>query len=190
MRWGQQAGYCVVGGQKVPLQKPRVRSVRKREVPLGSYEMLQQASLMEEAVWEKIMHGLTTRRYSDVTREMEQAYGIEKSTVSDHFIEASRQRLQKLETRPLGDYCLCAMLIDGTCFADQQLIVALGITLQGNKVVLGLRQGATENSTVVRQLLEDLKERGADFEVPRLYMCWTEEKRCRQPFTKWRARRA
>jgi transposase-like protein len=170
MRWGTQTGYCVVGGQKVPLERPRVRSVREREVSLGSYEMLQQASLMEEAVWQKIMHGLTTRRYSDVTREIEQAYGIEKSAVSEHFIEASRQRLQKLETRPLGDYCLCAMLIDGTCYADQQVIVALGITLQGNKVVLGLRQGATENSTVVRQLLEDLKERGLDFEVPRLYV--------------------
>ena len=97
VRWGKQAGYCVVGGQKVPLQRPRVRDVRQREVPLGSYEMLQQASLMEEAVWQKIMHGLTTRRYSEVTREIEQAYGIEKSTVSEHFIEASRQRLQKLE---------------------------------------------------------------------------------------------
>jgi transposase-like protein len=170
VRWGKQTGYCVVGGQKVPLQRPRVRDVRQREVPLGSYEMLQRASLMEEAVWQKIMRGLTTRRYSDVTREIEQAYGIEKSTVSEHFIEASRQRLQKLETRPLEEHCLCAMLIDGTCYADQQVIVALGITLQGNKVVLGLRQGATENSTVVRQLLEDLKERGVDFEVPRLYV--------------------
>lgn len=170
VRWGKQSGYCVVGGQKVPLQRPRVRDVRQREVPLGSYEMLQQASLMEEAIWQKIMHGLTTRRYSDVTREIEQAYGIEKSTVSEHFIEASRQRLQRLETRGLGEHCLCAMLIDGTCYADQQVIVALGITLQGNKVVLGLRQGATENSTVVKQLLEDLKERGVDFEVPRLYV--------------------
>jgi hypothetical protein len=116
VRWGKQAGYCVVGGQKVPLQRPRVRDRQQREVPLGSYEMLQRASLMEEAVWQKIMHGLTTRRYSDVTREIEQAYGIEKSTVSEHFIEASRQRLQKLETRPLSEYCICALLIDGTWY--------------------------------------------------------------------------
>ena len=170
MRWGQQTGYCVVGGQKVPLQRPRVRDVRKREVPLGSYGMLQQASLMEEAVWKKIMHGLTTRRYSDVTRELEKAYGIEKTTVSDHFIEASRRRLQQLEGRPLGEHSLCAMLIDGTCFSDQQVIVALGVTLQGNKVILGLRQGATENTTVVKQLLEDIQDRGVDFEVPRLYV--------------------
>ena len=121
VRWGAQTGYCVVGGQKVPLQRPRVRDVRNREVPLGSYHMLQQASLMEDAVWHKIMHGLTTRRYSEVVRELEQAYGIEKSTVSEYFIEASRGRLQKLQSRPLGEHTLCALMIDGTYFRDQQV---------------------------------------------------------------------
>jgi len=170
LRWGSEPGYCVVGGQKVPLQRPRVRDTRQREVPLGSYELLQRASLMEEAVWHKIMHGLTMRRYSEVVRELEQAYGIEKSTVSEHFVEASRQRVEQLMQRPLGDYALCAVLIDGTPFADQQLIVSIGITLQGQKVLLGLRQGATENATVVKHLLQDLRSRGVDFEVPRLYL--------------------
>ena len=170
VRWGAESGYCVVGGQKVPLQRPRVRGVRDREVPLGSYEMLQQASLMEDAVWHKMMHGVTTRRYSEVVRELEQAYGIEKSTVSEHFIEASRQRLEKLQARPLGDYQFCAMLIDGTCFEDQDVVVAIGLTLQGHKVVLGLHQGATENTTLVKHLLENLQQRGVDFEVPRVYV--------------------
>lgn len=79
VRWGSERGYCVVGGQKVPLQRPRVRDTRKREVPLGSYELLQRASLMEESVWQKMMHGLTTRRYSEVLEELEQAYGISPS---------------------------------------------------------------------------------------------------------------
>lgn len=170
VRWGSQKGMCVVSGQKVPLRRPRVRDVRQREVPLGSYEAFQQASLMEDAVWQKIMHGLTTRRYSAIVRELQEAYGIEKSTISDHFIEASRGRLQKLETRPLGRYGFCAILLDGTCFNQQQIIVALGLTLQGEKMILGLRQGATENSTVVKQLLEDLQTRGLDFEVPRVYV--------------------
>jgi len=170
MRWGSQTGYCVVGGQKVPLQRPRVRDTRRHEVALGSYELLQQGSLMEDSVWHKMMHGLTTRRYSDVIRELEEAYGIEKSTVSEHFIEASRGRLEKLMERPLQQYSFCALLMDGTCFADQQVIVAIGITLQGQKVVLGLRQGASENATVVKQLLEDFQRRGMDFEVPRLYL--------------------
>lgn len=170
LRWGTQTGYCVVGGQKVPLDRPRVRDVRHREVPLGSYEVLQQASLMEDSVWHKIMHGLTTRRYSEVIREIERAYGIEKSTVSEHFIEASRRRLDQLTGRSLAGQAFCALMIDGTYFAQQALIVALAITLQGHKMVLGLRQGATENTTVVKQLLEDLRDRGLDFEVPRLYV--------------------
>ncbi len=169
-RWGSQAGYCVVAGQKVPLQRPRVRDVRQREAPLGSYEMLQRASLMEDSIWNKIMHGLTTRRYSQVVRELQQAYGIEKSTVSDHFIEASRGRLRKLQARPLDQHVFCAMMIDGTCFHDQQVVVAIGLTLQGHKVVLGLHQGATENTTVVKHLLDDIADRGVDFDVPRLYL--------------------
>lgn len=170
VRWGAQTGYCVVGGQKVPLQRPRVRDVRNREVPLGSYHMLQQASLMEDAVWHKIMHGLTTRRYREVVRELEQAYGIEKSTVSEHFIEASRQRLEKLLARPLSEQVFCAMMIDGICFEDQEVVVAIGLTLQGQKMVLGLHQGATENSTIIKHLLEDIRQRGIDFDVPRLYV--------------------
>jgi len=170
VRWGNQRGYCVVGGQKVPLQRPRVRDTRSREVPLGSYELLQRASLMDESVWKKIMHGLTTRRYSHIIEELEQAYGIKKSTISEHFVEASRQRLNKLLARPLDQYALCGMLIDGTAFGDQQLITALGVTVHGQKLVLGLRQGATENATVVKQLLADLRERGVDFEIPRLYV--------------------
>jgi putative transposase len=170
VRWGSQAGYCVVGGQKVPLERPRVRDVRQREVPLGSYEMLQQASLMEDAVWNRIMSGLTTRSYGEVVRELKQAYGIEKSTVSEHFIEASRRRLEKLQGRPLAQHAFCAMMIDGTCFEDQKIITAIGFTLQGYKVVLGIHQGATENATVVKHLLADIEERGVRFDVPRLYI--------------------
>jgi putative transposase len=89
---------------------------------------------------------------------------------SEHFIEASRQRLDKLLARRLNEYALCAMMIDGTPFGGQHLITVLGLTVHGQKVILGLRQGATENSTVVKQLLEELRERGVDFEVPRLYI--------------------
>ncbi|HLI86364.1 MAG TPA: transposase [Bryobacteraceae bacterium] len=83
LRWGSQPGYCVVGGQKIPLDRPRVRDTRQREVSLGSYALLQRASLMEESVWQKMIHGLTTRRYSQVLEELEKAYGIKKSTISD-----------------------------------------------------------------------------------------------------------
>jgi transposase-like protein len=131
---------------------------------------MQRASLMEESVWHKMIHGSTTRCYSQVFEELEQAYGIKKSTISEHFIEASRQRLDKLLARRLNEHALCAMMIDGTPFGDQQLITAIGLTVHGHKLVLGLRQGVTENATVVKQLLDDVGERGVDFEVPRLYV--------------------
>jgi putative transposase len=136
----------------------------------GANELLQRASLMEDSVFDKMMHGITTRRYSAVVKELEQAYGIQKSAISEHFIDASRQRLETLMVRPLKEHAFCGMMIDGTHFGDQQLITFLGITVHGYKVVLGLRQGATENTTVVKQLLDDLQERGVDFEVPRLYI--------------------
>ena len=186
-RWGSEPGYCVVGGQKIPLQRPRVRDTRKREVPLGSYELLQRASLMEESVYQKIMHGITTRGYSAVIKELEAAYGIKKSTISEHFIEASRQRLDKLLARPLRDHALCAMMIDGTHFDGQQLITVLGITVHGQKLVLGLRQGATENASVVKQLLDDMRDRGVDFEVPRLYVL-DGGRRSPRPCAAWPAR--
>lgn len=169
-RWGKQQGYCVVGGQKVPLERPRVRNQERKEVMLGSYQSLQRASLMEEAVWEKIMRGLSMRSYAEVVRELKESYGIEKSTVSEHFRESSRQRLERLETRSLQGQQYCALFVDGTYFQKQNLIVVLGLNLLGQKRVLGLRQGATENATVVKQLLEDLQARGIDFSVPRLYV--------------------
>ncbi len=154
-RWGSEPGCSVVAGQKVHLHRPRVRDHKNREVPLGSYELFQRSSLMEESVWKKMMHGLTTRRYSEVVKEFVESYGIEKSTISRHFIQASRRELEKLSQRSLKDRKLCAILIDGTCFDDQQLIVALGVQWSGQKLVLGLRQGATENATVVKQMFAE-----------------------------------
>lgn len=141
-----------------------------KEVPLGSYQLLQGASLMDDAVWNRVMRGLTMRRYSEVVRELEDACGIEKSTVSEHFVEASRAQLEKLMSRPLGDHAFCAIAIDGTHFGDQEVVTAIGLTVQGRKMALGVHQGATENATVVRHLLEDIGRRGVAFDVPRLYL--------------------
>ena len=90
--------------------------------------------------------------------------------MSDNFIEASREKLKELMERPLGELRLCAVLVDGTPFKDRQMIVALGIGVDGRKTVLGLREGATENATVVSELLSDLAGRGLDFSVPRIYV--------------------
>jgi putative transposase len=170
-RWGQEQGYCVIDGQKVPIARPRVRSkVHNREIPLGSYELFQRASLLEESVWHKIMHGLSTRNYKEVLQQFSDAYGVEKSTVSEHFVEASRKKLEIVMTRSLAELSIDVMMIDGTIFKGFHLVVAIGIERFGHKIVLGLRQGATENAAVVGELLSELAERGLTFSQPRLYV--------------------
>lgn len=169
-RWGQEDGYCVIDGQKVPIQRTRLRTKDKREQRLGSYELFQRNGPLEQGVWDKMMRGLSTRNYGAVVKEFSTAYGIEKSTVSENFMEASREKVKQLMERPLGELRLCAVLIDGTPFKDRQMIVALGIGCDGRKTVLGLREGATENATVVGALLSDLLARGLDFSTPRLYV--------------------
>jgi transposase-like protein len=169
-RWGKEDGYCVVDGQKVPIQKTRLRTPDKREQRLGSYEMFQRSGPLQAGVWDKMMRGLSTRNYGAVVKDFHNAYGVEKSAVSENFIEASREKVKQLMERPLGELRLCAVLIDGTPFKDRQMIAALGISCDGTKTVLGIREGATENTAVVSALLSELVERGLDFSTPRLYV--------------------
>src|SRR5450631_1766983 len=119
-RWGTERGYCVVMGQKVPVKRPRVRTTDDREVRLGSYEMFHRGEPLTETVWEKLMLGLSTRKYGRAVREFAEAYGLEKSAISEHFIEASREKLKKLMERRLDKMRLCALLIDATPFAGSR----------------------------------------------------------------------
>ena len=169
-RWGSERGYCVVMGQKVPVERPRVRTTDDQEVRLGSYELFHRGEPLTETVWEKLMLGLSTRKYGQAVREFTEAYGLEKSAISEHFIEASREKLQGMMERRLDKMRLCALLIDATPFEGQQMVAALGIAQDGRKMILGIRQGATENAAVVGELLGDLVSRGLDFSEPRLYI--------------------
>lgn len=169
-RWGSERGYCVVMGQKVPVERPRVRSTEDHEIRLGSYEMFHRGEPLTETVWEKLMLGLTTRKYGEAVRQFTEAYGLEKSAVSEHFIEASRAKLKQLMERRLEKKKFCALLVDATPFEGQQVVAALGIGYDGTKMILGIWQGATENATVVGELLGDLMNRGFDFTEPRLYV--------------------
>jgi transposase-like protein len=169
-RWGKERGFCVVMGQKVPIDRPRVRTTDDQEVRLGSYEMFHRGEPLTETVWEKLMLGLSTRTYGRAVREFAEAYGLEKSAISEHFIEASREKLKAMMERRLDKLRLCALLIDATPFAGQQMVAALGVSQDGRKTILGIRQGATENATVVGELLGDLMNRGLAFAEMRLYV--------------------
>ena len=169
-RWGSEQGYCIVDGQRVPILRPRLRECGGNEVPLGSYQLFQSVSRVEETVWSNVMRGLSMRNYKEVLQQFADAYGLEKSTISEHFIAASRKKLDELMNRSLAQLPLCALVIDGTIFKGQHLVVAIGIDALGHKIVLGLVQGATENATVVSGLLDQLAARGLDFAQPRLYL--------------------
>ena len=169
-RWGTEDGYCVVDGQKVPIKRTRLRSGDNREQRLGSYELFPARRTCAARRVGQDDAGASTRNYGAVVKDFQSAYGIEKSAVSENFIEASREKVKQLMERPLGELRLCALLIDGTPFKDRQMIAALGIGCDGRKTVLGIREGATENTAVVSSLLSELVERGLDFSTPRLYI--------------------
>ncbi len=160
VRWGRQPGYVVFGGQRVSIPRPRVRTREGEEVALDSYARLQHDGRRQRAVREGIVAGLTTRNYHRAVESVLDGYGIEKSSVSREFVQASAAQLQELCERKLGELDLVALLIDGIEIGKQVLVVALGIENSGEKHVLGLWQGATENTTVVKSLLEDLVVRG------------------------------
>lgn len=161
-RWGSQPGYVVFGGQKRGLERPRVRTREGQEVELENYRRLQQDGRMQRAVAERMVCGLSTRKYRRAVETVLSGYGIRKSSVSRHFVRATAEQLRELCERRLEELKLVALLIDGIEFAGQVLVVALGVTEDGAKHVLGLWQGATENAAVVKALLEDLVERGLD----------------------------
>jgi len=169
-RWGREDGFLVVDGQKVKIQRPRVRSTDGHEQTLGSYELFRRDEPLDEAVWDKLMLQLSTLNYSKAVRQFAEAYGIEKSAVSEHFIRVSRRKVRQLMERDLSKFVFCAIDIDGIEFKGQHRIVALGVNNDGAKTVLGMRQGASENALVVSTLLGDLAERGVDFSAPRLYV--------------------
>lgn len=160
LRWGQQPGYVVFAGQKVAVQRPRVRTRHGEEVQLDSYARLQHDGRRQRAVREGIVAGLTSRSYHRAVQSVLDGYGIEKSSVSRQFVQASAAQLKKLYEKRLEELDLVAILIDGIHLGKQVLVVALGIESSGKKQVLGLWQGATENTTVVKELLEDLVARG------------------------------
>jgi len=159
-RWGTNPGSVFLGGTKVKTQVPRVRAKdSNREIPLQSYERLQERHKLRKYLLGLLLGGLSTRRYSQCAQLVPEIFGISPSSLSRHFMEVTEEKLKAFTTRRLdGDYV--ALFIDGKTFARQQIIIALGVTMEGHKVPLGFVQGATEHHRVCLDLLKDLKYRG------------------------------
>lgn len=164
-RWGRQWGSVYLGDQKVPIPSPRVRETREgREVRLSTYEALQHPQDLDGGVLKKVLHGISCRRYQECSRMIPEVFGLSPSTVSRRFIQASRKKLKELTERRLDGLDMVVLLLDGKTFKEDELIVALGMTLEGQKIVLGFLEAGTENTGVCKDLLRDLLERGLKIE--------------------------
>ena len=164
VRWGGQGGSIYVTDQKVPLRVPRMRDMQTgQEVPLQAYHKLQSPRHADEHAYRKMINGVSSRKYHDAAALVPQVFGVSASSVSQRFIKQASTALQKLQERRLDAYTFVVLFIDGKRFADDGVMVSLGITLQGEKVILGLEQTATENSRAIQQHIAGLQERGLNY---------------------------
>jgi putative transposase len=161
-RYGSQAGFVTLGGQKLTIQKPRVRFKGPGgEAELQRYRLLQQPDAMPHAALNKMLRGVSTRNYEEVIDTACEGFGVKRSSVSRSFVAATKVAVEELAQRRFTERFV-VIYIDGVHFAGEVMIVAMGVTESGQKQILGLRQGATENAAVCIDLLEDLRDRGLD----------------------------
>ncbi len=165
VRWSQQPGSVYLADQKLPLPVPRVRDLaRNTEVPLTAYQHLREPRQGDLGLLRKVLLGLSCRDYHACAEAIPAAFGLSPSTVSRRFIRASARKLRAFLERRLDRYDIVALLLDGKSFAEDAMVLALGVTLTGEKVLLGFVQTGTENEKVCVAFLRDLVERGLRYE--------------------------
>jgi transposase-like protein len=176
VRHGHDDGSMTLGGRRVAVRRPRMRTADdERELPVESYEYFADRDPLTRAVMDRMLAGVSTRRFAQVGEpvgsEVEQSSSsTRKTTVSEMFIERTRTALGELMSRRLDDVRLAVMMLDGLEIAERTHVVALGITTDGVKIPLGLWEGSTENATLARALLADLVDRGLDPEQAILFV--------------------
>lgn len=165
VRWSQQHGSVYLADQKLPTPVPRVRDLaRNTEVPLTTYQQLREPRQGDLGLFRKVLLGLSCRDYAACAEAVPQAFGLTPSTVSRRFIRASARKLRAFLERRLDRYDIVALLLDGKTFAEDEMVLALGVTVTGEKVLLGFVQTGTENEQVCAAFLRDLVERGLRYE--------------------------
>jgi len=176
LRHGHDGGSMTLGGRRVQVRRPRMRTADdERELPVESYEYFADRDPLTRAVMDRMLAGVSTRKFADVgepvgTAVENSSSATSKSTVSELFIERTRSALGELMGRQLDDVRLAVMMLDGLEIAERTHVVALGISTDGVKVPLGLWEGSTENATLARTLLADLVDRGLDPEQAILFV--------------------
>jgi putative transposase len=176
VRHGHESGEVTLGGRRVPVERPRVRSADGRsEVRLQTYEYFADRDPLSRSVLERMLAGVSTRRYRRTQEPVgadveQQARSTSRSSVSRTFVERTRVALSELMSRRLDDVRLAVMMIDALELQGRCCVVALAITTEGVKIPLGLWEGSTENAAVATALLSDLVERGLDPEQGILFV--------------------
>ena len=174
IRWyGRQSTTVPLSNRKLRVDKPRLRCTGRglgKEVNIPAYEAILENSKLAGRILEILMMGVSTRNYQRILPEMAETVGVSKSNVSREFIEASEQTLKALCERRFDEKDIVIVYIDGIQYGQIHVIAALGVDTQGYKHVLGLREGASENAQVVKDLLADLVERGLRPERRRLFV--------------------
>ena len=161
VRWGTQPGSIYLADQKLPITVPRVRDVSaKTELPLTTYAQLQTPRARDVGLFRRVLAGVSTREYEAAAEAVPEAFGLAKSNVSRRFVRASALVLQRFHERRHDDAQWLVLLLDGKTFAEDQVVIALGVTTTGEKRVLGLVQTATENHRTCAAFLRALIERG------------------------------
>lgn len=158
--WGSDLRPVYYDKQEVIIDRPRVRGKEKKEIPLATYEAFRDPQGMRESVLKNMILGISSRDYEEAVSGFLKGYGIKKSSVSRHFVKATAEQMRGFLERDLAGLDLVAIFIDGIEFKGHLLVVAMGLTKDGRKHILGLCQGATENAEVCKSLLEDMDRRG------------------------------
>jgi putative transposase len=163
LRAGSVSSSLSLGGRRVEVDRPRARSVHGRELTLPSWRAWSARDPLEQRAIEQMLVGVSTRRYARSLEALPselKVRAVGKSAVSERFVLGTARKLSTLLERQLGSLQLIAVMIDGVRFADHVVLAAVGIDIGGQKHVLGLREGATENAASCKALLADLIERG------------------------------
>src|ERR1700737_3084782 len=172
VRHGHDDGAVTLGGRRVPVRRPRVRSADgSTELAVASYALFSSTEILGRLALERMMAKLSTRRYpaglEPVGAAVEAAAtSTSQAAVSRRFVAATESALAQMMATDLSGLDLVAIMVDGVHFADHLCVVALGIGVDGTKHPLGVVEGSTENATVVKDLLVGLRERGLDVSRP------------------------
>ena len=173
-RHGYDTGPLVLGGRKVVVRKPRVRSIGgDEEIELPTWRQYCDEDPLTERAIEQMLVGVSTREYErslEPLPEGLESQGTSRSSVSRRFVARTSAQVDAFLARPLKDVDYPVMMIDGTGLGDHLMLVAMGVDSKGEKHVLGVREGTTESEGVCRSLLQDLIERGLEVERARLFV--------------------